>query len=95
MGKIPIKITRRYVLYLARHLANNKIFRGPVLSLYVQGQNEDILKIVGRAVLTLHLHGETLSSDKVSSMIACYAEEEPVSDDENQRLYALAIQMLS
>ncbi|WP_336777369.1 hypothetical protein [Pantoea sp. USHLN256] len=65
------------------------------LSHHVQGQNEDILKIVGRAVLTLHLHGETLSSDKVSSMIACYAEEEPVSDDENQRLYALAIQMLS
>jgi len=28
-------------------------------------------------------------------MIACYAEEEPVSDDEQQRLYALAIQMLS
>jgi len=65
------------------------------LSHYVQGQNEDILKIVGRAVLTLHLHGESLSSDKVSSMIACYAEEEPVSDDEHQRLYALAIQMLS
>jgi hypothetical protein len=65
------------------------------LSHYVQGQNEDILKIVGRAVLTLHLHGETLSSDKVSSMIACYAEEEPVRDDENQRLFALAIQMLS
>ncbi|ADU68178.1 hypothetical protein [Pantoea sp. At-9b] len=65
------------------------------MSHYVQGQNEDILKIVGRAVLTLHIHGEALSSDKVSSMIACYAEEEPVSDEENQRLYALAIQMLS
>lgn len=61
----------------------------------LQGHSEDILKIVGRAVLTLHLHGEALSSDKVSSMIACYAEEEPVSDDEYQRLYALAIQMLS
>lgn len=95
MSKIPIKITHRFALYLARHLANNNTFRGLTLSHYVQGQNEDILKIVGRAVLTLHLHGETLSSDKVSSMIACYAEEEPVSDDENQRLYALAIQMLS
>ncbi|WP_333603065.1 hypothetical protein, partial [Pantoea eucrina] len=61
----------------------------------LQGHSEDILKIVGRAVLTLHLHGEALSSDKVSSMIACYAEEEPVSDDDHQRLYALAIQMLS
>ncbi|MFH8133601.1 hypothetical protein ABU178_05335 [Pantoea osteomyelitidis] len=59
-----------------------------------QGSNEDVLKIVGRAVLTLHVHGETLTADKVVSMIRCYAEKEP-SSDETQRLYALAIEMMS
>ncbi len=59
-----------------------------------QGSNEDVLKIVGRAVLTLHVHGEALSADKVVSMIECYAEKEPVNI-ETQRLYALAIEMMS
>lgn len=59
-----------------------------------QGSNEDVLKIVGRAVLTLHVHGEALSADKVVSMIKCYAEKEP-DNDETQRLYSLAIEMMS
>lgn len=59
-----------------------------------QESNEDVLKIVGRAVLTLHVHGESLTADKVVSMIECYAEKEP-SNDETQRLYALAIEMMS
>ncbi|WP_312240817.1 hypothetical protein [Pantoea sp.] len=59
-----------------------------------QGSNEEVLKIVGRAVLTLHVHGEALTADKVVSMIKCYAEEE-ISSDESQRLYALAIEMMS
>lgn len=64
------------------------------MSTVIQGSNEDVLKIVGRAVLTLHVHGEALSADKVVSMIECYAEKAPVNI-ETQRLYALAIEMMS
>ncbi|MBE5251123.1 MAG: hypothetical protein QRY16_06635 [Enterobacterales bacterium endosymbiont of Blomia tropicalis] len=60
----------------------------------IQGPHEDVLKIVGRAVLTLHVHGESLSADKVASMIGCYAEDEPC-DQEDRRLYALAMELMS
>jgi hypothetical protein len=56
--------------------------------------HEDVLKIVGRAVLTLHLYGETLSADKVASMIGCYAEDDPVAPD-GAPLYALAMELMS
>ncbi|MBW1213924.1 hypothetical protein ACQV2E_11705 [Pantoea allii] len=56
--------------------------------------HEDILKIVGRAVLTLHLYGESLSADKVASMIECYAEDDPVAPD-GAHLYALAMELMS
>ncbi|WP_215847502.1 hypothetical protein [Candidatus Pantoea bituminis] len=60
----------------------------------LQGSHEDVLKIVGRAVLTLHVHGESLSADKIASMIGCYAEDEPC-DQEDRRLYALAMELMS
>jgi hypothetical protein len=64
------------------------------LSKRIQGPHENVLKIVGRAVLTLHIHGEGLSADKIASMIACYAEDEPC-DQEDRRLYALAMELMS
>jgi hypothetical protein len=64
------------------------------LSNSIQGPHEDVLKIVGRAVLTLHVHGESLSADKIASMIGCYAEDEP-RDQEDRRLYALAMELMS
>ncbi|MCZ4059158.1 hypothetical protein O3W44_08825 [Pantoea sp. LMR881] len=60
----------------------------------IQGSHENVLKIVGRAVLTLHVHGESLSADKIASMIGCYAEDEPC-DQEDRRLYALAMEIMS
>jgi len=56
--------------------------------------HEDVLKIVGRAVLTLHLYGESLSADKVASMIGCYAEDDPVASD-GTHLYTLAMALMS
>ncbi|MCG7388006.1 MULTISPECIES: hypothetical protein [Pantoea] len=62
------------------------------MSNIAQGSHEDVLKIVGRAVLTLHLHGESLSSDKVVSMIGCYAEN---AEQNQQPLFALAMEMMT
>ncbi len=56
--------------------------------------HEDVLKIVGRAVLTLHLYGESLSADKVASMIGCYAEDDPVASD-GAHFYTLAMALMS
>jgi len=62
------------------------------LSNIAQGSHEDVLKIVGRAVLTLHVHGESLSADKVVSMIGCYAE---TAEHNQQPLFALAMEMMT
>lgn len=62
------------------------------MSNIAQGSHEDVLKIVGRAVLTLHVHGESLSADKVVSMIGCYAEN---AEQNQQPLFTLAMEMMA
>ncbi|MEZ3499667.1 hypothetical protein [Pantoea sp. KPR_PJ] len=62
------------------------------MSNIAQGSHDDVLKIVGRAVLTLHVHGESLSADKVVSMIGCYAEN---AEQNQQPLFALAMEMMA
>ncbi|MDU6390427.1 MAG: hypothetical protein E6562_17840 [Pantoea sp.] len=62
------------------------------MSNIAQGSHEEVLKIVGRAGLTLHVHGESLSADKVVSMIGCYAES---AEQNQQQLFALAMEMMT
>lgn len=76
------------MLLLQRH------FEDFPLSNHIQGHHEDVLKIVGRAVLTLHVHGESLSAEKVASMIGCYAEEAE-QQQQQQQPYALAMELMT